>query len=585
MKSHSVSRSYYRNKSQEYILQSYDDYLHFQSEQIKQLEYAQIEKIDCNEHLLNADAVEFRLFVDHQSELINQLLLCDTVEKEGEPTLVTHRYEAHLKPVYDEVAKIEEKHLLRNIRKDRKIIIAGFKTSAFSKIFEWLSCEGYEVKFYDLMEQSDMEKIYQEDISAMLFLLQDFSCDLYKSMESVFMHIKHLCAHIYNNSIMRSSIYIMAVVLADGMMGHNAKDMPSIINCVSGLIKSINKEYPDKVAVKYLNIEKGLDDREILAIVKKEFIYRIPYIEIGYVNKNEAYIPCLLEKKIYKSTQYKDRFGPKDVILVTGGAKGITALCIKQIAEQYQCNFIIIGRTNVDEDSYPDLTLEQEIETSLINQVRLHQLKYTPVQLRQKLRRIMDIKEARRTLEELRERGSEVVYISCDITDSKEVADRVLAAEKRLGNITGIIHGAGVLADKSMHQKDRSDFTKVFGTKYWGIINMLSCINTDNLKIMVFFSSIAGYFGNKGQGDYAMANEYLNYISQYYHEVNKSCKTVSINWGPWDGGMVDKNIKGIMERSGVQLIEPSEGIYHFMNEFYSDAHNAPQIVINSSDTF
>ena len=39
----------------------------------------------------------------------------------------------------------------------------------------------------------------------------------------------------------------------------------------------------------------------------------------------------------------------KTVILVSGGARGITAQCVIELARRYQCRFILVGRSTVAE--------------------------------------------------------------------------------------------------------------------------------------------------------------------------------------------------------------------------------------------
>jgi len=53
----------------------------------------------------------------------------------------------------------------------------------------------------------------------------------------------------------------------------------------------------------------------------------------------------------------------------------------------------------------------------------------------------------------------------------------------------------------------------VFNTKVSGFQNLLESTAGDNLKHLIIFSSIAARTGNKGQVDYAMANEVLNKLA------------------------------------------------------------------------
>ncbi|MCH8261978.1 MAG: polyketide synthase dehydratase domain-containing protein, partial [Proteobacteria bacterium] len=98
----------------------------------------------------------------------------------------------------------------------------------------------------------------------------------------------------------------------------------------------------------------------------------------------------------------------------------------------------------------------------------------------------------------------------------------------------------------------------------------------DDLKIMVMFSSSTGRFGRKGQCDYAVANEVLNKVAQQQARLRTDCRVVSVNWGPWDGGMVTPALKRIFAREGIGVIDLKAGAYYLMQEI---AHEGPVEVV------
>src|SRR6185369_11097711 len=68
-----------------------------------------------------------------------------------------------------------------------------------------------------------------------------------------------------------------------------------------------------------------------------------------------------------------------------------------------------------------------------------------------------------------------------------------------------------------------------------------------------------GRFGRSGQVDYAVANEVLNKLAQAESRRRSACRSVSINWGPWDGGMVTSELKKVFAGEGIGLIGLIEG--------------------------
>jgi hypothetical protein len=99
----------------------------------------------------------------------------------------------------------------------------------------------------------------------------------------------------------------------------------------------------------------------------------------------------------------------------------------------------------------------------------------------------------------------------------------------------------------------------VYGTKVAGLRSLLNATATDDLRFIALFASTSGRFGRSGQVDYAVANEVLNKMAQAESRRRSACRSVSINWGPWDGGMVTPELKKIFANEGIGLIGMSEG--------------------------
>jgi len=93
----------------------------------------------------------------------------------------------------------------------------------------------------------------------------------------------------------------------------------------------------------------------------------------------------------------------------------------------------------------------------------------------------------------------------------------------------------------------------VYGTKVAGLRAVLTACDPRFLSHLIVFSSLAGFHGNRGQTDYASANEVLNkvrfidgvfrltHVSQAAHAVQArypNCRARAFDFGPWGGGMV-----------------------------------------------
>ncbi|MFM8005399.1 MAG: KR domain-containing protein, partial [Dolichospermum sp.] len=152
---------------------------------------------------------------------------------------------------------------------------------------------------------------------------------------------------------------------------------------------------------------------------------------------------------------------------------------------------------------------------------------------------------------------------------------------QKFGQITGIIHGAGNLADKLIEKKTEDDFEKVYTAKVQGLENLLSCINSQELKHLVLFSSVSGFYGNIGQTDYAIANEILNKSAHLIKQYHPHCHVVAINWGGWDSGMVTPQLKKAFAERGIDIIPVEIGTQMLVNELHPAYTNDSQVVIGS----
>ena len=162
--------------------------------------------------------------------------------------------------------------------------------------------------------------------------------------------------------------------------------------------------------------------------------------------------------------------------------------------------------------------------------------------------------------------GAKVAYFPVNITDDKAVADLLQQVRAKFGPVTALVHGAGVLADKRIEDLTAEQFDHVYTTKVDGLRNLLDLLAHEELKALVLFSSTTARFGRVGQVAYACANEVLNKTAQVEARRRPGCRVVSINWGPWDGGMVTPALRKLFETEGVGLIPLLDGAVFLVQE-------------------
>ncbi len=272
---------------------------------------------------------------------------------------------------------------------------------------------------------------------------------------------------------------------------------------------------------------------------------------------------------------------PKDVFLITGGARGVTAQCALELASCFAPTIILAGRSappTPEPQWLKPLYNEGEIKKAMLTH-HFKDQRPTPVELEKAFRQLSANREMNKNIALMETAGARVQYVSVDIRDTKEIKALIQEIKKTHGAITGIIHGAGVVADRLIQDKTAEQFEQVFETKVKGLSNILAACPPENLKFLILFSSVAARAGNTGQVDYAMANEVLNKTAQSLARRHPSCKIVSMNWGPWEGGMVTPSLKKEFHKRGIPLIELKTGAGMLVQEMTSENPGPVEVVV------
>ncbi|MER7274886.1 SDR family NAD(P)-dependent oxidoreductase [Dactylosporangium sp. NPDC000244] len=259
------------------------------------------------------------------------------------------------------------------------------------------------------------------------------------------------------------------------------------------------------------------------------------------------------------------------VVVLVGGARGITSWFARVLAGSAGCRIELIGRTPAPQGP-EDPALAAATDEISLRAALARQGGATPAELARRAQAILAGREVEATLHELRDLGAEVRYHNLDVRDA-EATDRLIAAiHREHGRIDGLVYAAGVIEDKLIADKDPQSFARVFGTKVAGAQAVLDALDRLDCapKFVVFFGSVAATYGNRGQADYAAANDALEAIgARWAARTGNRCLTV--HWGPWApaegrSGMVSAELSREYARRGVALIDPEEGALSLLGE-------------------
>jgi NAD(P)-dependent dehydrogenase (short-subunit alcohol dehydrogenase family) len=264
------------------------------------------------------------------------------------------------------------------------------------------------------------------------------------------------------------------------------------------------------------------------------------------------------------------------VVLLTGGARGITATVALALARATGCHVELIGRTP---PGRPDPEIA-DADPAALRRLLIERGMDSPREIEAEAGRLRRGSEVRATLDELRAAAASVRYHTADVRDADAVGAVLDDVYARHGRLDGVIHGAGLVEDRLVPDKTPESFARVFATKVDGARALRDRLRP-GLAFLALFGSVSGVFGNRGQVDYAAANDALDTLAHQW-AGRLPGRVVSVDWGPWaGGGMISPELAREYARRGVSLIDPDAGVACLLAELADPA--GPAQVVYSGD--
>ncbi len=372
--------------------------------------------------------------------------------------------------------------------------------------------------------------------------------------------------------------FVVAVSRRDGAFGfgRSANESHPLSGALSGLVKTLALEWPE-VRCRALDVSSLWSTDDAAQAIVDELTNEGP-VELGLGPAGRVTL-ALRDAKVHG--------GPLplksgDVVVVTGGARGVTADCARELAKASGATVLLLGRSPapVLEPTW----LAAAKDEASIKRVLLEQAagaRPSPKQLAESCRQVFAARDIRATLDAARSAGVKAEYRQVDVRDVDSVKAVLAEARQSLGPIRGLVHGAGVLRDKRIEDKRDDDFDQVLDPKIAGLRSVLEATRADELAVVGLFSSVSGRFGRKGQTDYALANQALVSIAQAESMRRPSCRVVALDWGPWAGGMVTPALEATFKAEGISLIPLSTGARAFVDELRVSPTGPREVVLGA----
>ncbi len=303
--------------------------------------------------------------------------------------------------------------------------------------------------------------------------------------------------------------------------------------CAAAFARSLHLERPS-LRVRVVDLASALVPEQSAELVISELSGEETIVTAGYDAEQVRRVP---QSRLHQPATYTPReqsWSNTDVILVTGGAKGITAECALAIAESTGAKMALVGRS-----AAPAPGSQNEIA---------------------------------KTLARYGQQDLKAEYYSCDIANPEAVVTLVETITKELGSVTGVIHGAGLNTPRRVEQVSLEEAQKEAGPKLIGAQNLLQALAEHPPKLFLAFTSIIGITGMPGNSWYGFANESLALLLRRFNHLHPETQVVSLAYSVWDEVGMGARMGSVknLERMGIGAISPEEGIERCVRLFHND---------------
>ncbi|GAA2704371.1 SDR family NAD(P)-dependent oxidoreductase [Micromonospora olivasterospora] len=213
--------------------------------------------------------------------------------------------------------------------------------------------------------------------------------------------------------------------------------------------------------------------------------------------------------------------GPGDVLLATGGGKGITAECALALARDTGARLVLLGRS--------DPVTDAELAASL---------------------------------DRMRAFVPTLRYERVDVTDAAAVRATVADVAATWGHVTAVLHGAGHNEPTPLAKLDVGQLADTLAPKLTGLRTVLDAVDPDRLRLLVTFGSIIGRAGLHGEAHYALANDWLAGLTERFAAGHPACRALCLEWSVWAGiGMGERlSVVEGLRQAGIQPVHTDQGV-------------------------
>lgn len=351
----------------------------------------------------------------------------------------------------------------------------------------------------------------------------------------------------------------LIVTAMGGLMGYRDGDAGQPLGGIwAGLAKCLPRELPN-LAVKVVDVADTAPEA-VAAIVAAELagwdLFEIGVrdgVRYGLSARRAPVPPARVE------------LGPDDLVLISGGARGVGFALARSLADRVGCRVVVTGRSPL-----PDGLEDPEAADAPGAQARAAEVaaargaaELRAIRARQ--RRAGELRDVTANLAEASAAGLRIRYELCDVTDAAQVSELF----SRVGAPTVVVHNAGVDEPRRLDAKTPEEVVRTVAVKVTGFANLVRQIQAHParrgaLKVFCNVGSLAGRMGGMiGQTDYAAGNEALARLG-FWARDRLGLPVQTVCWPTWERLGVIANYDAAVRY--VSTIAPADAVQRWSRE-------------------
>ena len=402
---------------------------------------------------------------------------------------------------------------------------------------------GGKAEVYQCQEDIDRLDIINANITHIIGVLPK-SISLEANENKRLSGLIDLLSGIVKTTIDSNAPNVLFVQYGNGYFGAGIETADPEVCCTTSFARSFSLERPD-LHIKVIDLSTAIQEEAATGIIVDEMSGDDQFAAVGF---NADLVRLVQEVKLSEPATYTKRpyhWSSKDVILVTGGAKGITAECSIALARSTGAKFALVGSSQITDNK--------------------------------------DNNEAAMTVQRFKEEKLVCRYYKCDISDFDSVQKLIQQVNNDMGPITAVVHGAGVNTPRRVEQATVMEARNEVAPKLLGARNLCAALSSNPPRIFAAFTSIIGVTGMPGNAWYAFSNEALDLILRKFGSEYQDTSVISIAYSVWKEAGMGRRL-GIVDnlaKTGVGSIDNNEGVQRFLKLFESDPDDK-QIVVTST---